>query len=80
MRRGIDFTITLDDIPEVPATCPVLGIPMDSPSVDRKRNSLGYVPGNIAIISNRANMIKNDATAQELQAVLDYVVSIGDAE
>ena len=64
-RDGKGFSITLKDIPDIPDTCPVLGIPLslDShnkdyvPSLDRIDNSLGYVPGNIILTSRRANRI-----------------------
>ena len=44
-------------------TCPAL----------RQCNSKGYVPGNIAVISMRANMIKNNATLAELKAIVAYI-------
>ena len=84
---GLDCTITKDDI-VIPETCPVLGIPLvarvgagrsnrdeveNSPSLDRIDNSKGYVPGNIAVISMRANMIKNNATLAELKAIVAYI-------
>jgi hypothetical protein len=54
--------------------CPIFGIPFDltkkedrkgggrnsSPSLDRVVPELGYLPHNIAVISQRANTIKND--------------------
>jgi hypothetical protein len=84
---GFECTITKDDI-VIPETCPVLGIPLfarvgagrsnrdqaeNSPSLDRIDNSKGYVPGNIAVISMRANMIKNNATLAELKAIVSYI-------
>lgn len=42
------------------------------PSVDRIIPSNGYVNGNIIIVSNRANRIKNDATLDELKKVYEY--------
>lgn len=80
-RRGIEFSITVADIP-VPEFCPVLGIPIfvgertrsnNSPSVDRFKNSLGYIPGNVRVISNRANLLKSDATPDELRRVIAYM-------
>jgi hypothetical protein len=61
----------------VPDKCPILGIELfisekgvgrtdNSPSLDRIIPSLGYVKGNIAVISQRANRIKNDATLEEI--------------
>lgn len=71
-RDGRDFDLTVDDL-EIPETCPVLGIPMTSPSLDRKDNSKGYVKGNVFVISRRANILKNDATVDELEAVVRYM-------
>ena len=63
----------------MPEFCPVLGIalqpndkagPIDSsPSLDRIAPSLGYVPGNVRVISFRANRLRADATAAELRLV-----------
>jgi predicted nucleic acid-binding Zn ribbon protein len=80
-RRGLPFDITVDDI-EIPERCPVLGVALKrgkgklwahSPSLDRVVPAKGYVRGNVCVISVRANTIKNDASAAELAAVLDYV-------
>lgn len=81
--KNMEFNITVEDIPDIPKYCSVLGIelksnstnsPLDSsPSIDRIDSSKGYVKGNIRIISNRANRIKSDATIDELRKVLkDY--------
>jgi hypothetical protein len=81
LRRGIPFTITLDDI-SIPTHCPVFRFEMQphtnqadptSPSLDRIDPSRGYHPDNIAVISYRANTLKRDATLTELQAVLRYL-------
>ena len=79
--RGEQVEITEEDIP-IPSHCPVLGIPLErgaggvsdgSPTIDRIRNDLGYVKGNVRVISWRANKIKGDATIVELQRVVDYM-------
>jgi hypothetical protein len=82
-RSGIEFNLTIDDV-KVPTVCPVLGILIarsslprrggtdNSPSVDRIDSSKGYVKGNVHVISNRANRIKNNATPQELSRVAQY--------
>ena len=82
--KGIPFTIEYTDV-VIPDVCPILGIPLfrneggkpsaNSPSLDRVIPELGYVPGNICVISHRANTIKNDATAEELLAVIEYIRS-----
>ena len=67
----------------VPA-CPILGLDLhygggrlggyvNSPSVDRIVPSLGYVPSNVAIISNRANTLKSDMTEEQLENLLAYL-------
>jgi len=42
-----------------------------SPSIDRKDSKKGYTPDNIWVISNRANTLKNDATIQELELLVE---------
>lgn len=73
-NANIDFKITTDDF-EIPYECPVLGIKLyrcsrdnwkNSPSIDRIDNSKGYIPNNIMVISRRANILKKDATLEEL--------------
>lgn len=80
-HRQVPCTITFEDI-VIPQTCPVLGIPLErtgmnnrdsSPSLDCVIPSLGYIPGNIAVISYRANRIKNDATIDEILKVFKYM-------
>lgn len=71
-KLGVPFNLTVEDI-QPPETCPVFGFPLirniggklaapNSPSVDRIVPELGYVKGNIQIISYKANVMKNDAT------------------
>jgi len=61
--------------------CPVLKIKMEfadksnrlNPSLDRINPKLGYVKGNVAFISFRANSIKNNATFEEILAVGNWL-------
>ena len=77
-KKGIPFTLEISDI-VVPEVCPILGIPLSQenrnnwPSVDRVNPALGYIPGNVVVISYRANRIKNDASLEELEAIVAYV-------
>lgn len=78
-ERGIPITITVEDV-AIPEFCPVLGIPIlfggprdNWPSLDRFDNSLGYVPTNIFVISNRANRLKSDAVLAEVEAIARYM-------
>lgn len=80
-KLGIPFRISVEDV-KVPTRCPILGIPLKmnrgkhaatSPTLDRIIPKKGYVRGNTAVISFRANLIKNDATPQELDLVARWV-------
>jgi hypothetical protein len=70
----VPFSISVQSI-VIPATCPVLGIPIilgekrseNSPSLDRLVPENGYVPGNVRVISDKANRLKGDRTLIELQ-------------
>ena len=85
-EHGVKFTITPSDVLVcIPLDhhCPVLDIKMDfslktradnSPSIDRMVPSLGYIPGNIQVISWRANNLKRDViNPDELQKVVDFM-------
>ena len=77
--KGIEFLIVLDDI-VIPEFCPYLGIPItkskikssdNSPTLDRIDSSKGYIPGNVEVISMRANVIKNSGTYLEHRMIAD---------
>lgn len=80
IEQNVPFSITKDDI-IIPDRCPILGITLEigqerqdsSPSLDKVVPHLGYVPGNIAVISWRANRIKSDATLQELKNIVGWM-------
>jgi hypothetical protein len=42
-------------------------------SIDKLIPELGYVPGNVFIVSWRANNLKSNSTIEELEKVLDYM-------
>jgi hypothetical protein len=73
-RKDIPFDISVVDV-VIPDICPLLDIPImrdlgyvddNTPSIDRIRGHLGYVKGNIWVISHKANRIKQDASLEEL--------------
>lgn len=74
--KDLAFNITTDDI-RIPSHCPLFGTPLrmtgdnlynnDSPSLDRIDNTKGYIPGNVAVISLRANKLKSNLTPNELR-------------
>ena len=82
--KNITCSILPEDI-QTPTHCPVLGIPLNywtttqtygrdnAPTVDRLDNTQGYVKGNIATMSWRANALKRDATSKELQLLAAWV-------
>jgi hypothetical protein len=83
VKEGLPFDITEDDF-ELPDVCPVLGIPLEfaegkghytsnSPSLDKFDPSAGYVKGNVAVISMKANRMKNDATIEEVERLLHWM-------
>jgi hypothetical protein len=83
-KDGIPWSLTLQDIRAVwPESncCPVFGTPfvsgklkLESPTLDRIRNKEGYVSGNIAIISLRANIIKSaEYDPNNIRKVADWL-------
>ena len=82
----IPFNLTTEYIKSITPSdmiCPALGIQMKvggdfknsmirAPSLDRLIPELGYVKGNIAVVSTRANTIKRDATPEELMKVAKF--------
>jgi hypothetical protein len=86
-RYGWPFNLDKSDV-VIPDVCPVLGIPIlrgqgahgpNSPTLDRMQPHLGYVKGNVAVISFRANTLKNDASADDLERVAQWIRASGRA-
>jgi len=80
-KHGLPIDITEADI-VIPEVCPVLGIPLrfsddyrndHSPSLDKIKPELGYVKGNIAVISWKANRLKSNGTATELRRIAEWL-------
>jgi hypothetical protein len=77
----IPFDLFEKDI-VIPEFCPILGIKLtyggigereSSPTLDRLRGDLGYVRGNVSVISFKANRIKNNGTADEHRRIADWM-------
>ena len=88
-RAKVPFDLDKDYVSAIiPAACPVFGTPFlfiggkrirpDSPTIDRLEPTKGYVRGNVAIISAKANAIKSNATADEIQRVAEWLRSVKD--
>jgi hypothetical protein len=81
-KRNVVFDLRLEDLPGIPAVCPYLGLPLrinigrpadDSGSLDRIDNRGGYVPGNVEVVSLRANRLKGDGSAEEHLRIADWL-------
>jgi len=83
-KKGIPFDVTVEDIDWV-EVCPVFGwelvyAPSNGkkvryqPSVDKIVPSLGYVKGNIQVLSHLANSMKQDASQEELELFAKWVL------
>ena len=86
-KFNIPFNLNHSDI-QIPEYCPILNIPiildiernnsgrgptMNSPSLDKIIPELGYVKGNVRVISFKANKYKNDMDRETVQKILDYM-------
>ncbi|MAK31129.1 hypothetical protein [Acinetobacter sp.] len=84
IRKNIYFKLEREDI-KIPVRCPVLGLVLhrypgrrgggpSSPTVDRIDPTKGYTKENVHVISKRANLLKNDATPDELVQICEWVL------
>jgi hypothetical protein len=86
-RRGLEFTLTEDNVKDWPDFCPVTGVKLrydginetgrrgpsdDTAAFDRVDNTRGYVPDNVVIVSNWVNTRKGDATPEQLRRIADF--------
>lgn len=87
-KLGIPFDLKPEDL-TIPKYCPVLGLELkishysqgdttihNSYSLDRIIPEKGYVRGNVAVISNRANTLKRDGTLSEFRSLLAWLESL----
>lgn len=81
-KENIPFNLSIDDIPFL-KICPVFNVPFTfgkkgvpkhwSPSLDKIIPMLGYVKGNVQVISYLANCMKQDATPEQLNQFAEWV-------
>lgn len=81
-RRNIPFEINYEDV-IWNTHCPVFGCKLvydnlgnpisESASFDKIDPKLGYVKGNVIIISFRANWLKQDSTIDQIEKILSYM-------
>lgn len=84
VEHGLPFSITIADI-VIPDLCPAFGMALEkgggkrgggpwSPSLDRIIPEHGYVLGNIQVVSRKFNIIKSNATPEELGAAAMFML------
>lgn len=85
-KKGLPFDLEPRDL-VLPDKCPVLGIPLSvgdgkmhsgSPTLDRFVPKLGYVKGNVYVMSGKANNMKSDGTIEELKLLLKWMQGVID--
>lgn len=81
-KKGLEFDISENDI-QLPEFCPVLGVKLqvstsglshNSYSLDRIDPTLGYIKGNIQVMSHLANSMKHSANEEQLLAFAKWIV------
>jgi hypothetical protein len=79
-QNGTEFTIVKEDV-IIPKVCPILGLVLtkgdgylpNAMSLDRVDNTKGYIPGNVRVISRKANLMKSDLTIDILEKLINYI-------
>ncbi len=84
-RDNLPCTITVGDI-RIPEFCPVfkkLKLSIGdrhmhdaSPTLDKLIPALGYIPGNVQVISHKANRLKSDGSLAELIAMRSHLKEV----
>lgn len=91
MRRAkmysVPFNLSVEDV-VIPQFCPVFGFPLvrnsgigakskpNSPTLDRINPELGYVRGNVQVISQKANSWKQSKTLDDLKLFAKWILTI----
>lgn len=86
--RKLPFDLTSAYVLEItPDTCPIYGTPFsfvgnktvapESATLDRLDPVKGYVQSNVAVISMKANAIKNAYGSEDIQKVADWLRGVG---
>jgi hypothetical protein len=81
--RSIEFSLTFEEYKSIfsTMTCSITGKTLTlkhpseelRPTVDRITNELGYVAGNVHLVSERMNRLKSDASENEVAQILNYI-------
>ncbi len=81
--ENLPFNLSVNDL-QMPEYCPIFGLklefsngrntrPDNIPTLDRTIPSLGYVKGNVSIISMKANRLKSNASLKELKQIVAWL-------
>lgn len=87
--KGVPFNLTIDYVESILTDCcPIFNTEFKwignkktldtSPTLDRIVPALGYVIGNVVVISNKANSIKSAYTAADIFTVASWLQTIED--
>lgn len=80
-EKNLPFNIDVEDI-VIPNVCPVFGFLLEagtiserdnSPSLDKIIPELGYVKGNVMVISFKANTLKRDGSLEDFEKIIRYI-------
>lgn len=84
-REGLEFNLNAEDI-IIPDVCPYLKVPLTlvfgkgkqeyNMSLDRINPTLGYVKGNVQVISKKANTMKSNASQEELVTFAKSILDV----
>ena len=87
-RKNLPFNLTKEYLESIATDeCPIFKIPFEwgqsglgrgkqkqtAPTLDRILPHKGYVVGNVAFISERANRIKDNASMEEMYKIADWI-------
>ena len=87
-RDNVPYNLTIAYLESIVTdTCPIFGTPFvwgasglgkgntrdDTPTLDRILPELGYIEGNVAFLSYRANRVKDNGTMQEHYDIADWI-------
>lgn len=84
-KKGVPFGITKEYVKSLCVEiCPALGVKLiycnpkkiasNSAQLDRIIPELGYVVGNVRVISKRANVVRNDAYTEEIGRIYQWLL------
>lgn len=85
IASGRPFDITVNDLLPLPEYCEILGIKLEyivngnerpdgTASLDKVIPDLGYVKGNVRVISHRANRLKSDLDLEMIEKIKEYII------